>query len=67
MTDLEFIKKFNKITIKDLCNENRISKSNLYTGKTSKKNQSIIKKAIWCEIAKLLIDDYKDTVNDVDQ
>lgn len=63
MTDLDFIKRFNKITIKELCQENRINKSNLYTGKTSKKNQVLIKKAIWCEIAKLLIEDYKDEVN----
>lgn len=63
MTDLDFIKRFNKITIKELCLENHINKSNLYTGKTSKKNQVLIKKAIWCEIAKLLIEDYKDEVN----
>ena len=50
MTDLDFIKRFNKITIKELCLDNHINKSNLYTGKTSKKNQLLIKKAIGAKL-----------------
>lgn len=64
MTDLEFIKKFSKITIKDICNELKVNSGNLYNGKASKKNEL---KVALCIIKKVyrLIDEYD--LEDVDE
>ena len=35
MTDLEYIKNFNQITISSICKELKIDKSNLYAGRLS--------------------------------
>ena len=37
MDDLEYIKKFSKITIKDVCEKANVDKSNVFNGKASKK------------------------------
>lgn len=58
MTDLEFIKRFSKINIKVICEENNINSANLWTGKTSKKNQLIVRKAIEHKIAKIYEDEF---------
>lgn len=58
MTDLEFIKRFSRINIKSICEENNINSANLWTGKTSKKNQLIIRKAIEYKLAKIHEDEY---------
>lgn len=58
MTDLEFIKRFSSIKIKAICEENSINSGNLWTGKTSKKNQLIVRKAIEYKLAKIHEDDY---------
>ena len=47
--DLEFIKQFSKISISRLCRENKINRSNLLCGRSTKKNSKKIKKAIMKE------------------
>ena len=46
MTDLEYIKAFSKITIKSICDELNIDKSNLYRGNTSKNKVELVKNTI---------------------
>lgn len=60
MTDLEYIKKFGKITIVDICNKKKINRSNLYNGKTTRKNERLVREEIESEIAKLYIKDDED-------
>lgn len=57
MTDLEYIKKFSKITVKKICDKKKINRSNLYNGHTTKENERIIKEEIESEIAKLYVKD----------
>lgn len=64
MTDLEFIKKFSKITIKDICNELKVNSGNLYNGKASKKNELKVALDIIKKVYRL-IDEYN--VEDVDE
>lgn len=44
--DLEFIKKFSKITITSICKDLKINRSNLLNGRTSKENTLKVKKEI---------------------
>lgn len=55
MEDLEYIKKFQKITLKGLCERKKIDRSNLIKGRTTRKNIRIIREEIESEIAKLYI------------
>lgn len=55
MEDLEYIKKFSKITIKDVCNNANVNKSNLFAGRTTKENVKKVREEIESEIAKLYI------------
>lgn len=57
MTDLEFIKKFSKIRISDICKNLKIQKNNVYTGKTKKENISRVKNEIYKELANLMVGD----------
>lgn len=57
MDDLEYIKKFSKITIKDVCNKSKVNRSNVLNGKASKKTINKVKKQIESEVAKLYIID----------
>lgn len=58
MDDLEFIKKFSKISIKQIARENGISTSNLYSGRCGSRKTYIMRKAIEAKIAELYIEDY---------
>lgn len=58
MDDLEFIKKFSKISIKQIAKENGISTSNLYCGRCGARKTYIMRKAIEAKIAELYIEDY---------
>jgi len=58
MDDLEFIKKFSKISIKQIAKENGISTSNLYSGRCGARKIYIMRKAIEAKIAELYIEDY---------
>lgn len=57
MEDYDFIKKFSKITIKKVCDDNNISDSNIWAGRASKKKLHIVRTSIESEIAKLYIKD----------
>lgn len=53
--NLLYIRKFSKITIKDICEKLHIATQNLYTGKISKEKTKLIRKEIESEIAKLYL------------
>lgn len=55
MEDLEYIKKFIKISVPSICKKLKIDKSNLYTGKTTTLNIKKVRQEIESEIAKLYI------------
>ena len=60
MDDLEYIKKFSKITIKNVCEKANVDKSNVFNGKASIKIINKVRKRIESEVAKLYIVDDKD-------
>lgn len=64
MEDLEYIKKFSKISIKSVCDKAKVDKANLYAGRTSKKNIRKVRKYIESNIAELYLlnDDVKDDI-----
>lgn len=51
--NLNFIKKISKITIKDICREYNINSSNLWSGRCSKENIALVRKAYEAKIAKI--------------
>ena len=55
MEDIEFIKKFSKITISGICEKKKIDRANLLTNRTTKKNAKIVREEIESEVAKLYI------------
>ena len=55
MEDLEYIKKFIKISVTSICKKLKIDKSNLYSGKTTNINIKKVRQEIESEIAKLYI------------
>lgn len=63
-TDLNFIKRFNKITIKQICEETGISPSNLWTGRCSKEKITLVRKAIESKIAEIRVEEFKEYVKE---
>lgn len=55
MKDLEYIKRFSKISISGICKRKNINRENLLNNKTTRKNERIIREEIESEIAKLYI------------
>ena len=55
MEDLEYIKKFSKITVKSVCDKTSVDKSNLFSGRTSKENIKKVREQIESEVAKLYL------------
>ena len=55
MEDLDYIKKFSKITIKKVCEKSQVDRSNVLSGKASKKALNKVKKQIESEVAKLYL------------
>ena len=55
MSDLEYIKKFSKITITKACKKEDVNMSNLFNGRISEEKTKKIKKRLEHEIAKLYI------------
>ena len=53
MNDLEYIKNFNKINLKDICKKAKVNRGNLYSNRTKKSNIVKVRKTIESEIAKL--------------
>ena len=66
MKDLDFIRKFSKITVKDACKENGVNSSNLYAGRCSDKKVHVVRQYIEAKIAKLTIEDYFGNVESED-
>ena len=56
--DLDYIKKFSMITIKEACKIARVNASNLWSGRCSKKKIEEVKKILESEVAKLYVIDY---------
>lgn len=55
MEELEYIKKFTRITLKDICEKANVNQSNLIKGKVKKEKIILIKKLIESKIAELYI------------
>lgn len=55
MDDLEYIKRFSKISITGICEKKGINRGNLLNNKTTKKNKRTVREEIESEIAKLYI------------
>lgn len=55
MEDLEYIKKFSKINITNVCKKAKVDKSNLYSGRTSPKNVKKVRRYIESNIAELYL------------
>ena len=60
MTDLEFIKKFSKIRISNICKNLKISTNNVYTGKAKKEKIKQIRNEIYKELSTLLVDGHNE-------
>lgn len=54
--DLEYIKKFSKISIKDICTKKKVDRSNLLTGRSTLTNSKKVRKGIESAIAELYIE-----------
>ena len=60
MKDLDYIKKFSKISISGICKKNKINRQNLLNNRTTQKNAKIVREEIESEIAKLYIKEDKE-------
>lgn len=56
MDDLEYIKNFSKISVKDVCEKKKVDRSNVINGRTTKENIKKVRKGIENEIAKLYLE-----------
>lgn len=62
--DLDYIKKFSKITIANACERAGVKKNNLWSGKTSKKNINKVRKILENDVATLyLLREVEDETN----
>lgn len=55
MSDIEFIKNFQKITLTKICKELKISRTNITTGRAKKEHINLVRRKIENEIAKLYL------------
>ena len=61
--DLNYIKKFSTITIKEACKKVGVDNSNLWAGRCSKKKIKEVKRILESEVAKLyIIEDDKENI-----
>lgn len=56
MNDLEFIRKFNEITITEICKNLEYNSRNIYTGRTKKENIENVARVLEYKLRKLLFD-----------
>lgn len=56
MNDLEFIKRFNDITITDICKDLEYNSRNIYSGRAKQENIENVRKVLEYKIRKLLFD-----------
>jgi len=59
MSDLDYIKRFSKITITKVCNDNHVDRSNLLAGRVKDKKVKMIRKAIEMEIGNIYKEEYE--------
>lgn len=55
MEDLEYIKKFSKINVKDACKKSKVNRGNLLNNRTTKENIKKVREEIESQIAGLYI------------
>ncbi len=55
MDDLEYIKRFSKISIKKACEKTKANRGNILSGRASKKTINKVKRHLESEVAKLYI------------
>jgi len=55
MNDLEYIKNFSKIRVKNICEKAKVNRANLYNNRTKKENIEKVRKTIESELAKLYL------------
>lgn len=55
MTDVEYIRNFNKITLTNICEKLNVQRTNIVSGKAKKEDIKKVKEEIESEIAKLYI------------
>lgn len=55
MDDLDFIKAFSKINITNICRKERVNRSNLLNGNSTKENAKKIRQRIESEVAILYV------------
>lgn len=58
VNDLDYIKKFSKITISEICRENKINTSNLWAGRLSEEKVHLIRKAIEAKVGGIYVEEY---------
>lgn len=63
MSDLDYIKKFSKITVKKICINNDIDPSNLWAGRVSKEKIKLVRKAIESAIGNIYKEEYDQQKN----
>lgn len=54
--DLEFIKKFSKISVTNICKKKKVNRGNLLNGLSTKENSKKVRKGIESEVAKLYLE-----------
>ena len=62
MKDIEYIKKFSKITITGICRKLNVNRTNLLTERTTKDNTKKVREEIESEIAKLYLKEENENV-----
>ena len=62
MKDIEYIKKFSKITITGICRKLNVNRTNLLTERTTKENTKKVREEIESEIAKLYLKEENENV-----
>lgn len=62
MEDLNYIKKFSKISVSKICEEKNINRQNLLNNNSSKKNAKIVRNEIENKIFSLYVNDFKNEI-----
>ena len=62
MKDIDYIKKFSKITITGICRKLNVNRANLLTERTTKENTKKVREEIESEIAKLYLKEENENV-----
>ena len=65
--DLDYIKKFSKISVQEICKQENVNRSNLLYGRSTKENSKKVRRGIESEIAKLYVKRIEDERSDKDE